>query len=354
MPKFTVIAPVYNTESYLPRFLDSVINQTFADFEMLLIDDGSDDGSLALCREYQQKDSRIKIFTQQNCGAGPARNKGIKYATGEYLLFLDSDDWIDTSMLETLWHAMSAHPCDLLIFGAQEVIFNRKEDEIKRNSIIPKIMEVTGQKDCRNEFCDLIFTSVLNTPWNKLFKKSVVDEYSVEFADTRRAQDAFFNMEYYKHIKSLYSIPDVLYYYRANTIDKVWKKFPMDFYKIDIRYDRYMVEIFREFGIYEGEARRKVDAHFFNAMLRTAGFCRNPKWGFSHREKLEYIERIITDEYNQERATQAEASTESLIHIKKYILQKDSRRMLAYFYKRQCRNKLYNFYAEKIKPKIKG
>lgn len=353
MPKFTIIAPVYNTEPYLPNFLDSVVNQTFKDFELILVDDGSTDKSLDICHNYAEKDNRITVLTQKNQGAGPARNNGIKNAKGEYLLFLDSDDWINTEKLEILNNTLSSHPCDLLIFGAEEVLFNKKEIEIGREPIVPKSLELTSLQACRQEFCNLIFTSILNTPWNKLFKKGIVDKYSVEFADTRRAQDAFFNMDYYRHIESIYSIPDLLYYYRANTTDKVWKKFPRDLYKIDIRYDAYMVDIFTEFEIYEGEARNKVDSLFYNSILRTVGFCRNPKWALSRKEKLEYIDEIICNEYNQTRAKVALTCTPSTEKIKNYILNKDSKGLLSYYYKKMYRDKLYNFYAEKIKSKIK-
>ena len=95
MPKVSVIIPVYNVEKYLRECLDSVVNQTLKDIQIILIDDGSTDSSLGICKEYAQKDNRIKIIEQKNQGAGAARNRGMSEAKGDYLYFLDSDDFLE-------------------------------------------------------------------------------------------------------------------------------------------------------------------------------------------------------------------------------------------------------------------
>ena len=102
-PKISVIIPVYNTEKYLRQCLDTVVAQTLKDIEIILVDDGSTDDSLLICQEYAQKDSRIHVYHQENQGAGPARNYGIKVAKGQYFSFLDSDDLFKLDMLERLY-----------------------------------------------------------------------------------------------------------------------------------------------------------------------------------------------------------------------------------------------------------
>lgn len=354
MPKFSIISPVFNTSAYLKEFLDSVLNQSFTDYELILIDDGSTDGSLEICREYADKDNRITVLTQKNQGAGAARNKGIVNAKGEYLLFFDSDDWIDGRTLGTLNDMVSAHDVDLLLYGAEEVILSENGKEINRVPTIPKKMDLNSAQLCRNEFCDLICSSIINPPWNKAYKKEIVDKYNVRFADTRRAQDAFFNMDYYRHIDSLYAIQDVLYYYRGNDQQKVWKKFPKDLYKIDIKYDAYMVDIFTEFGIYEGEQRKKIDTLFYNSIFRTAGFCRNPLWSMNRKDKIEYVHSIITDVYNQQRAKSAWASDKKTENIQNRILTSNAKGMLNDIYREVRWNRLYGWYHNSVRRLIKG
>ena len=102
MPKYSIISPVYNTSEYLEQFIKSVLCQSYSDFELILVDDGSTDNSLDICNRYAEKDLRIRVLTQNNLGAGPARNNGIKNAYGDYLFFFDSDDWVDSFSLESI------------------------------------------------------------------------------------------------------------------------------------------------------------------------------------------------------------------------------------------------------------
>ena len=112
MPKLSVIVPVYNTEKYLRECIDSILAQTFTDFELILVDDGSTDSSGAICDEYAEKDSRIQVIHQQNGGATLARRSGVRCARGEYITFVDSDDWIHRDMYHIL---LSREPADILI-----------------------------------------------------------------------------------------------------------------------------------------------------------------------------------------------------------------------------------------------
>lgn len=354
MPKFSIISPVYNSSAYLQEFFDTVLNQTFVDFELIMVDDGSTDGSLEICKEFSNYDSRIKVLTQQNQGAGSARNKGIDNAAGEYLLFFDSDDWVSIHLLETVDYTLERRDTDLLIYGAEEVVFSKENREIKRVPTIPVQLDLTTERACRDEFCDLVFSSIINVPWNKVFKRAIVEEYKVRFADTRRAQDAFFNMDYYRHIKCLYTIQDKLYFYRGNDQQKIWKKFPKDLYKIDLKYDTYMVDIFTEFGIYDGESRKKIDTLFYNSVFRTAGFCRNPLWGMNRSQKVEYIQTIITDPYNQQRAKEAWTSDEKTARIQKRIMSSDAKGMMSDIHREIRKNKLYQLYYNSVRKLIKG
>ena len=114
-PKISVIIPVYNTEKYLRQCLDTVVAQTLKDIEIILVDDGSTDDSLLICREYARKDDRIHVYHQENQGAGPARNYGIKVAKGQYFSFLDADDLFKLDMLERLYDKCSVTDSDICI-----------------------------------------------------------------------------------------------------------------------------------------------------------------------------------------------------------------------------------------------
>lgn len=112
--KISVIVPVYNTEKYLRRCIDSILAQTFTNFELLLIDDGSEDTSGKICDEYAKKDARVRVFHKENCGVSSARNLGLENACGSYITFVDADDWIDERMYEEMLAVISETKCDIV------------------------------------------------------------------------------------------------------------------------------------------------------------------------------------------------------------------------------------------------
>ena len=142
MPKISVIVPVYNTEQYLSRCIDSILAQSFTDFELLLIDDGSKDNSGKICDEYAAKDFRVRVFHKENGGVSSARNWGLEKSQGEWIIFIDSDDWISGSMLLDMYEKAISEKSDLaycdlkMIFnGHTEVLHIAKYDSIKVNML---------------------------------------------------------------------------------------------------------------------------------------------------------------------------------------------------------------------------
>ena len=115
----SVIVPIYNSEMYLPECLDSLIHQTFRDLEIILVDDGSQDGSLNICRKYAQDDKRILVIQQKNGGSTRARREGLKAAKGEYISFIDSDDWVDLSFYERLYELLAFNDVDMVVSGCR-------------------------------------------------------------------------------------------------------------------------------------------------------------------------------------------------------------------------------------------
>lgn len=119
--KVSIIVPVYKAEPYIRKCIDSILSQTFTNFELLLIDDGSPDNCGKICDEYAELDARVHVFHKENCGVSAARNLGLDHAKGDYVCFIDSDDWIDPDMLETLIGWEQKKQTDLLFFGLKYV-----------------------------------------------------------------------------------------------------------------------------------------------------------------------------------------------------------------------------------------
>lgn len=357
MPKVSIVIPVFRVEKYIDNCLNSLLNQTFKDYEIIFVDDGSPDNSGKLCDEYASKYPFVKVIHQQNAGAGRARNAGLEIASGQYVTFTDADDWAEPEMLDKSVDVLDSG-YDLVMFGNYANTFNDKEDKIVKKEVWSPKGEYKTQKECREAFCQILFTTSFNTPWNKLYKMSIIQENNVRFPDIRRGQDAVFNMEYFKYINSFCLIPDALYDFRINTKDKVWKKFPKDLYKIDIFYDDYIVDMAKFIGQYNGELKDKIDALTVNSIFRTINFCKNPYWDMNRKQKLEYVKEIVSQEYYQKRLKELSFEDSYMEEKRKILLGGDSKKILKAVNKDVRKNafyegKLYAF-LRKIKKAILG
>lgn len=203
-PKISVIVPVYNTEKYLHRCIDSILTQTFTDFELLLIDDGSLDRSGAICDEYAEKDSCVRVFHKSNGGVSSARNLGLDYAKGEWITFVDSDDWVSNNVLEEIIKDTDNY--DLIIEYA--TIVNHPTD----NDIsIPDITIDEFNFDLLFSECHLSWRT---SPWGKLFRRDLVELHSLRFqVDMSIGEDAVFLYTYLLFAKRIRINNNRNYYY---------------------------------------------------------------------------------------------------------------------------------------------
>jgi len=187
MYKISVIVPVYNAENYIDVALQSVCGQTYSDLEIILVDDGSTDNSLSLCREWEKKDERIIVCHQENAGASAARNKGLELATGKYVMFMDGDDWIEKNMLQVLYEEAERHQANVACCTLQED--DEVADEKTRNSVNKK---ASYEADYFGNKTDSGLA--LLTVWGpvcKLYRRDVIGD--CRFEDYKVAEDLLFN-----------------------------------------------------------------------------------------------------------------------------------------------------------------
>lgn len=211
--KVSVVMPVYNAEEYLRQCLDSVVDQTLKEIEIICVDDGSTDSSLDILREYQEKDSRIQVFHQENKFAGCARNLGLSHASGKYVIFWDSDDFFDLEALEKLYQKCEEDQAEIGICGAEkydnEIQLSYPAGEYLVKSRVPEIMPF-----CKEQMGRYLFNFCSNVPWNKLFLRSFIQENKLEFQPLRQANDVYFSMMALFLAKRMTVVPENLIYYR--------------------------------------------------------------------------------------------------------------------------------------------
>lgn len=198
MVKVSVIIPVYNVENYLKECLDSVCRQSLKDIEIICINDGSTDNSLNILKDYQKQDNRLKIFSQNNYGPGNARNVGMDNADGEYILFIDSDDYIRDDVIEQLYNISKEYDADFTLFKLLNFDNNTGETNPIKYFDIPFLKKYDGATFNRFDLGEKLFNVSVTSP-GKLFKRNFIDELrfpeNIQFEDTPFIVEAIFRAE---------------------------------------------------------------------------------------------------------------------------------------------------------------
>ena len=222
MIKISVILPVYNEELYLHQCLDSICGQTLREIEIICVDDGSTDGSLDILNSYAKQDTRIKVLTQENQYAGAARNYGMQNAKGKYLLFLDSDDYFESNMLEKLYEAAENNQLDIVMcrynsyddFTGKEILL----DFSKKDSFLPKGMDVFSGKDLKEAG---IFQVAVGWAWDKLLRREFVQKCSYIFPEFRSSEDGFFVYMLMAKAERIGIVSDRMVHHRVNNLNSL-------------------------------------------------------------------------------------------------------------------------------------
>lgn len=201
MPLISIIVPIYNSEKTLNRCVDSILSQTFGDWELLLVDDGSKDSSGYICDEYSLKDSRIKVFHKENGGASSARNVGLDNAVGKWVVFVDSDDFIESNTFSSLKFISDI---DLYVYGVQ--IINEAKEFVP-----PRMLVCANNVQSLDEYlCEIYFT----TPWCKIYKRHIINEYNLRFdIELKIGEDTDFVFRYLFYVETIKLVPDIFYHF---------------------------------------------------------------------------------------------------------------------------------------------
>ena len=199
MPQISVVLPVYNVEEYLRQCLDSLANQTFEDFEVICVNDGSGDSSLSILEEYASEDERFKIISQENKGLSGARNTGMDYIKGKYTIFVDSDDWLELNALEKLYNKITALDSDILMYKFR---FFNQDSEQYSESVFTNLEVIDASLENKNfnyrDVSDILF-KISHAPFNKLYKTSFLREAGIKFPENLNYEDLyFFYMVFFK------------------------------------------------------------------------------------------------------------------------------------------------------------
>lgn len=256
MCEVSIVIPIYNVEKYLNRCIESVINQTFSEIEVIALNNGSTDNSLNILKEYAKRDKRIRIIDNDNIGVSEARNIGIMEAKGKYIVFVDSDDWIDSNMIEILYKNISINSCDLVMCTyvrefenhSKEKVFNLPEvnlyvDNEVKEQLLRKLVGPVGKELSNPEYLD-----ALGTVWAKIYKASMLKEKYLRFVDLREigsGEDTLFNIYVFNEVNKVILLNKPMYHYWRGNSNSITSRYIPNFVEKRRNYFNYMKDFIK-------------------------------------------------------------------------------------------------------------
>ena len=318
--KISVIMPIYNAYEYLKPAIDTVLSQTLREFELICIDDGSTDGSLAMVKSYQESDERIRIVTENNAGPSVARNKGIVRARGEFIIFLDADDVYEPNLFEALYKAATEKELDIAVSSFD--ILNNKQGKYSHASPEPHAdIFASGAVVSKNEFPNYILQSTSGYVWNKLFRTSFIKEKELVFAPELYVfEDVHFVCTALSLASRVAKCDEILIHHRvyseqsrAKRFKKYYSQVPVVYFKIKefLMHHGVYVPLTRSFlnlsaercykvyNILWNDAKEKFWDELHSGYADSLGWYQHEQSAFESKELYEFVANVGLYTYSQ-------------------------------------------------------
>ena len=306
-PQVSIIVPVYNVENYIERCLNSLVNQTFKDIEIITINDGSTDKSLELLNKYAKEDIRISVIDLGDEGVSYCRNLGIEKANGKYIMFVDSDDWIDSSMVEVLYKKAEENKLDLVMCSyirefkdhSKEKIFNLpqeiiyKDNEVK-NELLRKLVGPIKEELSNPEMLD-----ALGTVWGKLYRADILKENKIKFVDLKEigsAEDTLFNIFTFNYLKKVMFLNKPMYHYWRDNPKSVTSQYNPKLKEQRKVFFKYISDFIKE-NNFEQVFEEALNNRICTSVLGLGLIECSKNNKISGINKIKNIKKIINEEY---------------------------------------------------------
>lgn len=290
--KISVIMPVYKVEEYVGKAIESIQAQTLTEWEFFAVDDGTPDRSGEICEEYATKDPRIKVIHKENGGAPSARNVAIDMAKGEYMYFLDSDDWAEPTMLEDMYNLAKRDNAQLVVAGFYiDTYYN--DTEYRQDDYLVEDAVYSDKETFRKNAYKLFDHNLLYTPWNKLYEAKYILENKLYFPKTLW-DDFPFNVSVVRNIDRV-TVTSKQYYHfirkRAESETAAYK--PVMYDKREEEHG-WMVDLYKEWGIDDAESMEMIARRYVERFIGCVENLTNPKCELSYAEKRKQVKEMLS------------------------------------------------------------
>lgn len=297
-PFFSIVMPVYNVEQYLQQAIESILAQSFSDFELILVDDCSPDGSANICNRYAQSDCRVQVVhLPKNGGLSNARNQGMQFVSGKYVTFMDSDDYVETDLLQNVYDSLQKNAADLVVFGLVEEYFDENGNVLKTFPIsYATDLYLDNQNAVRKEVIELERKTLLGYAWNKFYRTSMIRDFSLSFQKITLIEDILFNLDFIAYVEKLNVLKNQSYHYMKRIDGSLTNKFVKDYYELHRCRVYALLKLYKTWDLCTPQVCSVLAdiyvRYVFSALQRNC----DKRASMKHRDRVQWLRDLYQDE----------------------------------------------------------
>lgn len=293
--KVSIIMPVYKVEEYVGKSIESIQAQTYDNWELYAVDDGSPDNSGAICEEYAAKDKRVKVLHKENGGAPSARNMAIDIADGDYFYFMDSDDWAEPTMLEDMVNLAETNDAQLVVAGYFIDTYYNDEEKFTQEQFVPSA-EFKTRQEFRENAHKLFDRNLLYTPWNKLFDANYIRDNKLYFPNTFW-DDFPFNVSVVKEVERVVVTDKKYYHFIRKRAESETARYRGDMYDKREEEKGWMIDLYKEWGVSSPEIDEFLARRYIERIIGCIENVTNINCTLTKAEKKAEIKKMISSDY---------------------------------------------------------
>lgn len=299
-PFISIIMPVFNSESVVGCAIESIINQSLQEWELLIVDDCSSDRTCEVIDEYVKRDCRISLYRKKkNEGPGKAKNLGLQMAKGKYVTFVDSDDWIDGNA----YYDMSFDKTityDVVIAGFYRDIYGEDDKVIERSVVSMIPAEILSKRKILQIIPEIDEKRLFSYACNKLYKKDIIDTYHISFTDKKFGEDYDFNIEYFNYVETIRILENSYYHYIKNNMESLTEKYIPDFFEINKDRFTKMETLLKNNQSYTLEAQQIVMSSYIRHFLAAIARLYDQRGNLSSKDRRSIVKKMFKDQMSEE------------------------------------------------------
>lgn len=294
-PFFTIVMPAYGVEKYIDRAIESIQKQTFDNWEIIVVDDCSKDKSGEVAEKYAREDPRIQVIHHEaNKGLSSARNTGTKAASGDYIWYMDPDDYVDTNLLEKVDSSIKRNPAQVVLFGHVEEYYDKKGRLQYTHSICPAEHYFQSAEEFRPHIIELEQQTLYGYAWNKFYQLEYIRKLRLEYETVRLIEDITFNVKYFMDIDTMNILPITPYHYGKRMEANLTNKYVPDYFKLHRERIEMLFDQFEYWGICTEEIRSILGSLYARYILSALERNCDKRSGMNHAQRYKWCKAVFS------------------------------------------------------------